>query len=372
MNGSSKGRKGKGATSATGLFPDGLPSEAWQEGRRLKLFFHGPTKPQLDRIEFHANGQQKGKFGFLQRGYEDTDYAFRWTAMPQAISLFFLDYLNAGRAGKEFVFHGTPLTDSLADAVVKTNGKLFQLFVEFLPEGGGKSHRVEKVFNGVNLNGKGEGDRWVSIHTDYLPHDCIEISWGKKPITPEKLERFTELFRKVWKLPPPSATDFLIGDVAPLEKSTEPRPVEKPLKGRKSAPTAQKVREASSPGLNEQSPSLESPKTEHKLPGTPPVEVVYVEPKFSSPESAAEKPDVKTESQSSAKTASTERAPAKIDPSLFEIRNPGKFVWHDSEGLFNFGDEENDADVWRIRDASEGLIIFGAVGSGKTSSSGSL
>ena len=97
---------------------------------RLKLFFHGPTKPKLDRIEFHANDRQKGKFGFLQRGYDEKKimHSALDGQMPQAISLFFLDYLNAGRAGKEFVFHGTPQTDSLSDAVVKTNGKLLLAF----------------------------------------------------------------------------------------------------------------------------------------------------------------------------------------------------------------------------------------------------
>jgi hypothetical protein len=60
-----------------------------------------------------------------------------------------------------------------------------------------------------------------------------------------------------------------------------------------------------------------------------------------------------------------------IDPRLFQIQNPEGHTWDDSEGLLNFGNDESDADVWRIRDACEGTLIFGAVGSGKTSGSGS-
>ena len=68
---------------------------------------------------------------------------------------------------------------------------------------------------------------------------------------------------------------------------------------------------------------------------------------------------------------STPEPPPPIDPSLFEIRNPGRLEWLDSDGLINFSGDDSEADLWRIRDASEGLLIFGAVGSGKTSGSGS-
>ncbi len=59
-----------------------------------------------------------------------------------------------------------------------------------------------------------------------------------------------------------------------------------------------------------------------------------------------------------------------IDPRLFEIHNPNRLEWLDSGGLINFSGDDSEADLWRIRDASEGLLIFGAVGSGKTSGSG--
>jgi hypothetical protein len=56
---------------------------------------------------------------------------------------------------------------------------------------------------------------------------------------------------------------------------------------------------------------------------------------------------------------------------VFEITNPRNHTWDDDEGLLNFGADSSDADFWRIRDACEGVLILGAVGSGKTSGSGS-
>jgi hypothetical protein len=60
-----------------------------------------------------------------------------------------------------------------------------------------------------------------------------------------------------------------------------------------------------------------------------------------------------------------------IDPRLFQITNPQGHTWDDDEGLLNFGNDESNDDVWCLRDACEGTLIFGAVGSGKTSGSGS-
>ena len=209
------------APSAAELFPGGAPSKPWQEGRRLKLFFDGGDRPELDRIEFHANSQQGTKYGFLQRGHGITKKSFRWTEMPQALALFFLEYLNAGKEGKPFAFHGSEQTDTLADAIAKTNGKLFTLFVEYLPNEAYPVHRVEKIFDGENVHGRSDRPRTIFVKKDYLPHDCVEILFERQPLPPEKLEKFIEQFRKVWKLPPPKEPDFLIGEENPAH---EPSP----------------------------------------------------------------------------------------------------------------------------------------------------
>ena len=64
--------------------------------------------------------------------------------------------------------------------------------------------------------------------------------------------------------------------------------------------------------------------------------------------------------------------PADTDASI-QIPNrvvngvPPRFFWADEQGLFGAGN-----DAWRIKDACEGVVIFGATGSGKTSGSGQL
>ena len=57
---------------------------------------------------------------------------------------------------------------------------------------------------------------------------------------------------------------------------------------------------------------------------------------------------------------------------MFQIQNPNNDTWDDAEPLLNFGKDNRDdnGDIWRIRDACEGVAVFGAVGSGKTSGSG--
>ncbi len=59
-----------------------------------------------------------------------------------------------------------------------------------------------------------------------------------------------------------------------------------------------------------------------------------------------------------------------IDPSLFEIHNPTKLCWDDDQPLLDFGEDGSEDDIWRLKDASEGVLIFGARSSGKTSGSG--
>jgi len=57
-----------------------------------------------------------------------------------------------------------------------------------------------------------------------------------------------------------------------------------------------------------------------------------------------------------------------IQKSLFEIKRTGR-EWKDENMVLSFG-EGKDADEWTVRDFNQGLGIFGATGSGKTSGSG--
>ena len=59
-----------------------------------------------------------------------------------------------------------------------------------------------------------------------------------------------------------------------------------------------------------------------------------------------------------------------IDPWLFGIFHPEGLAWSDAQGLLDFGEDESGEDLWRLKDACEGVLILGAPGSGKTSASG--
>ena len=57
-----------------------------------------------------------------------------------------------------------------------------------------------------------------------------------------------------------------------------------------------------------------------------------------------------------------------IQKSLFEIKQTGQ-SWDDNDMVLSFG-EGRDMDEWTVRDFNQGLGMFGATGSGKTSGSG--
>jgi len=115
-----------------------------------------------------------------------------------------------------------------------------------------------------------------------------------------------------------------------------------------------------------------SPPTGTEVPALPaPRQRNEPEPDAPSNESDSENETSPDSEPFSADDIAEEIAPARINPLLLKIQNPDGLEWSDDDGLIDFGNQETDADVWRIRDACEGLLIFGAVGSGKTSGSGS-
>lgn len=380
------------AISATELFPDGAPSKARQEGRRLKLFFDGGDRPELERIEFHTSGEQGTKFGFLQRGHTNMDFSFRWTEMPKALALFFLEYLNSARAGKRFAFHGTEQTKTLADAIVKSNGKLFTLFTEYLPNRK-TAYRVEKVFSGENLNGRSQRPRVVFVVKDYLPPDCVEIFFEREALPPEKLEKFTEHFRKVWKLPPSKEPDFLIGegDTAPQpEPDTETSPATPPTELKEQQPPATVPVPAPQAGQSDLAKLLakEMAQALHEL-----REQNATKPSVEQPTAASQPP-----SETQAETPQAQEDSPKVDLAAGEVVlelkapipvvpvkeaepplppiNPGYFTipevdgcWPDHAPLFELPEGET-IHQWTLKNAFEGVLILGRTGSGKTSGSG--
>ena len=229
-----------------------------------------------------------------------------------------------------------------------------------------KANRIAKIFGGKNFGGKPGKQRVIFVHTHWLPADCIEVFWNDRQLQGlDEIQRLTDQFRKVWKLPPPTELDLPVEPPPEPEKPAVPK-TEPTTQPKSIAPQPQKPA-AHSTESNEQTRAQQetTAKTEPSKgsPGPTQADSKAGEFEFEFKQAAPE-PEPET--------ASPPKPPrAKIDPRLFQIQNPLGLEWKDSDPLINFGNEDSDADVWRIRDASEGLLIFGAVGSGKTSGSGS-
>jgi hypothetical protein len=384
--------KQSGAISAHELCPGGIESEPWRLGRRLILKFIGGNHPELDRIQ--CRWSQASQVTYWQQGDPPKKNPMSWTGIPQALSLMFLDYLAA--AGKETVgptlFHEANsggLTTTLGNAITDKGSKLHDLLTEWLPPDVPRS-QVSHVFAGKNVHGKEEGDRRIFVRDDFLPPDCIEVYWvahGPGRITdPEILRELARRIRVSLGIPVEPVPQVGEGGIenkaptAPPEPAPpkqlelpkeEPKPPAEPVQSPLAEPF--KLGKWLADEIGQAMKSLREQAKERTA-----IED-QAEAKRETAEGTSQKIDVagdnfavEAKGQREAEEDSiSEPSLPPIDPSLFEIRNPDRLEWLDSDGLLNFSGDDSEADLWRIRDASEGLLIFGAVGSGKTSGSGS-
>lgn len=410
-------------------------------GRRLILKFVGADKPELDRIEFFCNGVPPSDF--WQRGHPENN--FTWTRVPQAFSILFLDYALAGLRGTSegFVFRGEnkgSLAASLGDAIYQPKSRIHGLFVEHLDSRAIVS-RVPRIFDGINLHGKEDGERRIFIRKDFLPPGCIEIFWeprGKNRLT--RLDDFQLLSRRLREslgLPvEPALPVEPVGEGSPPESLVSAKPSPEPehedlpnlpellekkefiigaladgatpeeialwLKGKGVITTEARVRTfcqalaalsaakkpvgdsapppgkttprenagtpaktASSPQPVEDSPTSFAPplviRRDPDLPVDQGQDHAQDNKRDPDPDAAAENVD-----DDDPPEPSTPPIPP-IDPRLFLVYSGGH-TWDDNDPLISFG--EDPTDLWRLKDAFEGILILGAPGSGKTSGSG--
>jgi len=341
-------------------------SQSGYNGRRLVLKFIGKEKPELDHVEFQSSAASQSCFRHQgNRG----DHSFSWSSVPQALALIVLDYLSADKTIGPVSFHkdnGGALAGAFCNAIKNSDPRISDLFAERLPKGGQIS-RLKQIFGGKNISGAEDGERRVWIESEHLPKECIEIYWTiygeKSPIlNPQILQELARRIRVDLEIP--------TGDIMPFDL---PASLETP----KPAPAPAAPRQAAQ---SQAPPDVQSP-----VPPPPQIAANLVLPDtlVSSFEKLADAAGKFFESRgaSDKKSAPKPSAPKppppppavalpKIDARLFQIQNPSGYTWEDSEPLLNFGNDDSDADVWRIRDACEGVLIFGGVGSGKTSSSG--
>lgn len=323
------GKRVAGST-ATGQSSLDMFSEPRALGRRLVLHFLISERPRFDRIEFHGN-HGKG-YEYLQYGADpNAEHGFSDTKVAVALPNFILDSL-AGilqSPPQKLVWEKAPdtLGASLINALLKNNHGWYFLFTEHDGEYGRRNH-VRRIFGGLKRD-------CVYLEWDFLAPDCIEVYLNKRLVPEGEIAALAERFRKANDLPPPTYS------------KVEPAPAS-PDKPREDEPAKVDAEVEDPP-----KPKEPVPEKQPAPPGSPPVE-----PQPTPPPPEPQFPPTPN--------------PAPIDPRLFEISNPQKLEWDDFDPLINFGAEGSDSDVWRIRDASEGVLIFGAVGSGKTSATGSL
>lgn len=288
----------------------------------LVLNFMDGQQPVLKWISFQAYNQaQQRKLHFKGRNKETS---FTWTTVFQALSLLFIEYRCAGLEGRIDSFEFTGQKGGLAAAIcyrlALREGKIFTLFSN------GQECLIPQIFGEQNTYAPDGVLRIIHIRNNYLPPERVRILLNESELNEAAALRvFGDRIRVAWQ----------------LEASSQPAP----------------------------------PKTEEDVPPKK-VDARPVEEKEQS--SASPAPSAKAE-PSQSKPSSTPGPPAsdstkvyEVPSSLYAISNPEGHEWHDSEGLINFGTPGTEEDHWRISDACKSVLVLGAPGSGKTSSSGSL
>ena len=366
----------------------------------MKLTFRGGDTPQLHRIEFRHD--EKSRSLWLEQG--KTRY-FGWTAVPQALSLLFLDYIYhaAHKPLKDFEFVGTrrgSLAASLGNAIYQTKGLIYDLFIEAL-DGGAQVECISKIFDGYNLGGTEPKIRKVYIGSDFLPPDCIEV-WrdGIAQTEPPQIKALKDEIRRSLKQPieteepapaktpesppvtkpgpiPRTATELFSKDFGkqptnPPPPKAEPKPPDEPLpslereQGKLSGMFAKVIGDA----LKQLQESIRRKPTAGKPP--PAKETPKPTPKPRPSKGAAEEEaDTKREKEPTAEPIRPEEPPLPpIDRRLFTVPDPGG-MWPDEANLVELpGEDEETNYAWTLKNAFEGLLILGRTGSGKTTGSG--
>ena len=403
----------KNPSTATELFkltadkpaPKPLPA------RKLTLRFIGQERPQLDGAKFTC--EDSSKPGHWQQKDSDGDHSFTWTKVPQAVSLIFLDYVNAGLqdAGGKFHFAGEKtgsLAASLGDAIAKGEGRLFKLFVQF-PANGGEVSCVQHVFAGRNLDGKKPGERYLWIKKDYLPFECVEIFWDGQPVkTLPAVQKLASQIRKAEGLPPasklklPEAGESQPKEAVPPteaapEKAAQEKAAPEKTDEKAAAPEDKPPRTEPEEKSGPQKAEGKAGPAENKQPEPPPEPVPVSErfPQFdqhrgflltslergftASAMSDFLKCEMHMEFEEQQLAEYLEGLlreifpPGPIKPKLFEIAEPGR-TWDDNTEILSLPHDcrnpTSPSDSWTIRDSFQGTLILGAPGSGKTTGSG--
>lgn len=354
--------------TALELFPNGPGSDAFQLGRRLVLEFSGDQSPTLCKIQYFARRGEDPTFWEINHPTN----GFSWTDVPQALSLLFVDYLiwdKTGRAGV-FDFVGSCTSSpaaSLGDAIYG-KGPIQELFAGTERPGEPIKPHAKRIFvNGDNIHGRAtiERDRKISVSQNFLPPDCVAIVWDFHSKT-QPLEQLADLqllshrlrqsLDLIPPLPPPASKQ------AP-EPESHPNPTAQPASPDHHGHVSSRPVEAVKLYNLEDFPEIDRYREgiiNLMLVGYKPEDVFRNLLFYRRAETTLER--VKDYCNTIFRIYFP--ADGRVLPLLLEI-DPTDYEWPDNLPIWSIGGE-----TWTLNDVTQGTLILGATGSGKTSCSG--
>jgi hypothetical protein len=392
--------------------------------RRLLLKFINVETPVLDRIEFYY--QADAPAYYTQQG--DSQCGFAPSNVYHALGLLFVETCAAARDGQPgpYFLSGErtgSLAASLGNAIYADGHSLNNVFAEPKPSSPGTISRLKQVFGGKNVGGKEKGERRICIRSDFLLPDTIQIYWdaiGRAPLKKNgEFRLLIDRIRKSLDVPAPellkideevthpSQLTFLsqtqaegsLPDLPELFENKEdilramadggtPEEITLWLKSNGVVTVESRVRAfcravsalglakpfvnvatqtaAVKPEVSREPDSM----GDSKGPSPAKAPDDASQPDASKDQAKEPTPEPRDQSSKPSPTHPEEPLAPKISPippGLFCVYSKGH-AWDDNDPLINFGKGEDE--IWRLKDAFEGVLILGAPGSGKTSGSG--
>jgi hypothetical protein len=351
---SAKNMKTDTPVHAMDLYPNGPGSDASQRGRKL-----------TQKIEYRSRRGEEPEF--WEQGHNTK--GFSWTDVPQALSMLFVDYLIWDKTGRQDQFYFTGACNdshaaTLGDAIY-SGGPIQELLAGTEAVGKPVKPHAKKIFYGDNVHGRAvvERDRKITVSLNFLPPDCVEIIWqprGKEPLSKiADLQLLARRLRLSLNLPIPAS-------LATGEES-QPKKTEPPKK--ETPPEPDKAKRA-------QPKPVETPPL-YKLEDFPECdkwrEGIYIrihqgmkpDEIFNSPTMQNEKTTLeRVTNYCNTLIRLLHPADGSILPEQFTVF-PTDYEWTNDMPIWSAG-----GGTWTLNDVTQGTLILGATGSGKTSCSG--
>jgi hypothetical protein len=370
-------KKGGSSNKPASTLFSGNPTQGTFLKPRLKLTFFDLKTPQLDAVEFWADKALRSSF--LKQKAENTENDIQWVRVPQALALCFVEYCIAGLDGRAetFTFDGGrgSLAYSLCNDIRRTGGKVWTLFRQ-LSAGGAVDARVHFVFDDRNTFAPINIERSVRIKHHYLPPENVEIVWLGTTLTNlDDLWKLNLAIREGWKLEPSRqldsrtsggasepAADSSEHPIAEVKTAEEPRS-EPTAENDSPKPLSKKTAAPSETYCLDDFPELEAKREGivcRLITGMKPEEIFR-----DSLNSELETTLERVTNYCSTLMGYLYPMDGSLSPEHLKVFDDG-YRWDLDMPIWNAWE-----DVWTLDDVTQGTLILGATGSGKTTGSGS-